>query len=170
MVTGLSQPQGDPHMVYDTLNNTKYIVPASDFLPQFILHCRRWGCLRMHADAVPAGGESEGRLWVLMLSQHTVTRPLLAKGEQMHVLRIRYFCLLAILLSTSNVWAYTPIPQSPMAQRVHPRLHLTPETIPALRNAIAAHYVARFQSYVDWTITETIRNEQDKFNIISDAA
>ena len=88
----------------------------------------------------------------------------------MHVLRIRYFCLLAILLSTSNVWAYTPIPQSPMAQRVHPRLHLTPETIPALRNAIAAHYAARFQSYVDWTITETITNEQDKFNIISDAA
>jgi hypothetical protein len=56
-----------------------------------------------------------------------------------------------------------------MAQRLHPRLHITPATLPALRTAIATHYAERFQKYVDWVVTEGNTNEDNKYNTISEA-
>jgi hypothetical protein len=68
-----------------------------------------------------------------------------------------------------QAWAYTPAPQSPMAQRLHPRLHITPDTLPALRTAIATHYAGKFQRYVDWVVTGGNTNEDNSYNTISEA-
>ena len=74
---------------------------------------------------------------------------------------------LSIIYTISHAWAYTPAPQSPMARRLHPRLHITPDTLPALRTAIAMHYTDRFQRYVNWVATEADTN---KYNGISGSA
>jgi hypothetical protein len=49
-------------------------------------------------------------------------------------------------------------------------LHITPETLPALRTTIATHYADKFQSYVDWVVTEGNTKEDSASNTISDAA
>jgi hypothetical protein len=83
------------------------------------------------------------------------------------------FRLVFTLLMVCNIhhyaWAYTPPSQSPMARRLHPRLHITPDTLPALRTAIATHYADQFQTYVNWVAAEGNTNEDAKFNRISDA-
>ena len=59
--------------------------------------------------------------------------------------------------------AYTPAAGTPLANRVHPRLHLTPDNIPALRDAIGTHYQSEFQAYVNWAANEP---QRDKDNTI----
>ncbi len=49
--------------------------------------------------------------------------------------------------------AFIPSPGSPLAKRSHPRLHITQETIPVVKQAIATHYLAQYQRYVDWAYT-----------------
>ncbi|MCL4708582.1 hypothetical protein KJ068_25780 [bacterium] len=44
---------------------------------------------------------------------------------------------------------YTPPPQSPLARKVHPRLYLTPEELPALRQRLKTLYREEFQKYVN---------------------
>ena len=56
-----------------------------------------------------------------------------------------------------------------MARGLHPRLHITPDTLPALRTAIATHYADRFQRYVNWVVKEGKTNGDNKFNTISHA-
>lgn len=78
-------------------------------------------------------------------------------------------CLLGIVLWGSDLRAFTPHPHSPMATHQHPRLHMTADTIPALRDALAAHYAERFQRYIDWIAKEDVAQKEEKYNIISDA-
>lgn len=62
----------------------------------------------------------------------------------------------AIILSVlfvivpSWVLAYTPKAGTPLAKHEHPRLLITVETIPALRDVLAQHYKQEFQEYVNW--------------------
>lgn len=57
-----------------------------------------------------------------------------------------------VLFTAHFAVAYTPLPGSPLANRSHPRLLITQDSIPALRSAIAADsdYANKFQQYVNW--------------------
>jgi hypothetical protein len=63
--------------------------------------------------------------------------------------------------------AYTPPAGSPLALKQHPRLHITPATIPNIRNYIAsdANYKAKYQTYVNFAATAS---PTDAKNFISE--
>ena len=69
---------------------------------------------------------------------------------------IKKFITSAVFLSlalASSVSAFTPASGSPMSLKQHPRLLITPNSIPALRSAISTSYKAEFQSYINWLAT-----------------
>jgi len=66
----------------------------------------------------------------------------------------------------SSVFAFTPQPGSPLANGSHPRLHITQESIPGIRNALANYYQAEFQEYVNWAAAT---DDNNKNNVISGA-
>ncbi len=73
---------------------------------------------------------------------------------------------LAALLMTSQIYAFTPQPGSPMAEGIHPRLHLTPDRIPDIQQTIAMDYFDAYQEYVNWAAN---MNDDDEYNILSEA-
>lgn len=58
--------------------------------------------------------------------------------------------LTTILFLTQSVWSFDPKPGTPLANKEHPRLHITQETIPELRQLISVHFRDEFQDYVNW--------------------
>ena len=76
------------------------------------------------------------------------------------------FCIALMTLFLPSAYGFTPQPGSPLASRSHPRLHITENTLPGLRQAIAQHYKNEFQQYVNWAANTS---EQVKGNGISEA-
>ncbi len=76
--------------------------------------------------------------------------------------------LMTILILTTTVFAFTPIVGSPLANNEHPRIHITQDSLPKIRAAIAGDPVLRqkYQEYVDWAKDQDINS---KDNTISDA-
>jgi len=80
------------------------------------------------------------------------------------LLSIRLFglfisALWVLIVTVPMAFAYTPKAGSPLANRVHPRLLITPNSIPALRNAIATHYKSEFQDYVNWAAAPKVSDD-----------
>jgi hypothetical protein len=72
-------------------------------------------------------------------------------------------------LCYSELFAHEVIPQpgSPLARRVHPRLHITPDTIPVVREMLSTpQYRDKYQEYVNGTAAG---NDNDKSNILPGA-
>jgi hypothetical protein len=70
-----------------------------------------------------------------------------------HYLILRGSILLAVIfMHCSELRAeLLPQPGSPMARRVHPRLHLTPENLPLVREKLSSpQYRTQYQEYVNW--------------------
>lgn len=82
-----------------------------------------------------------------------------------HLLNILLSGLFALILIVPDVLAYTPIPGSPLANRVHPRLLITPTSIPSLRNEISLQFKSEFQNYVNWAVEGEGRT--DATNVLS---
>ena len=78
------------------------------------------------------------------------------------------FCL--ALLVALPAWGFTPKSGSPMARRLHPRLHLTPDNIPNYRQSISTHYRQQFQDYVNWVVEEDVLKKYAGDNVINQAA
>ena len=56
---------------------------------------------------------------------------------------------LFIMICIPGALAFTPEPGSPMARYEHPRLHITPETLPQLREIIKSNYAVEYQAYIN---------------------
>jgi hypothetical protein len=59
-------------------------------------------------------------------------------------------CTLYFFLFLSTAYCFSPQPGSPLSKRVHPRLHLTQQTILDLRELISDHYSEKYQAYINW--------------------
>ncbi|HHM02255.1 MAG TPA: hypothetical protein ENJ15_04525 [Caldithrix abyssi] len=70
------------------------------------------------------------------------------------------FCLTAPLM------ALDPKTGSPLQKGVHPRLYLTEETIPEIRQVIGDNFRSNFQQYVNWAANA---NDNDSYNILHEA-
>lgn len=64
--------------------------------------------------------------------------------------KIIFISINLILIFIINGNAFTPQPGSPMAQGVHPRLHITADDLAQIRSSIAANYLSQYQAYVNW--------------------
>ncbi len=73
-------------------------------------------------------------------------------------------CVCAPLLCWSTAWAFTPAPESPLARKVHPRLHFTPESLPRVRDAISRHYRPEFNVYVRWAASAPADHDTNRLN------
>jgi hypothetical protein len=88
-----------------------------------------------------------------------------------HLITIKNLILLffanitIFILSFHLVDAYTPISGSPMAEGTHPRLLITQDTIPGLRNTIARYHSDKYQKYVNWAASE---DPNDKHNVLDE--
>src|SRR3989338_3411056 len=58
--------------------------------------------------------------------------------------------LVVVIISSSFGLAYTPPADSPLAKGEHPRLHITPATLPALRQKGMTDYKDEYQQFIRW--------------------
>ena len=58
--------------------------------------------------------------------------------------------LVVVIISSSFGLAYTPPADSPLAKGEHPRLHITPATLPALRQKVMTDYKDEYQQFIRW--------------------
>jgi len=84
--------------------------------------------------------------------------------EEVRRLRSLAVCVCALLLGWSPAWGFTPAPETPLARKVHPRLHFTPESLPRVREAISRHYRAEFNAYVRWAASAPADHDTNRLN------
>ncbi|NOX87880.1 MAG: hypothetical protein GXO77_02560 [Calditrichaeota bacterium] len=71
-----------------------------------------------------------------------------------------------LVLIIALAMGFTPKPDSPLAKRQHPRMHITLETIPYWRTVLSEKYKTEYQDYVNWAAE---MNDNDSYNILSEA-
>ncbi len=71
-----------------------------------------------------------------------------------------------LLLLAGFAAAFTPQSNSPLAKHEHPRMHITPETIPHWRTVLSEKYRSEYQDYVNWAAD---MDDNDSYNILSES-
>ena len=59
-----------------------------------------------------------------------------------------FFLIFSPILQLQFAYAFSPQSDSPLANHSHPRLHITQQIIPTLKQTIAQHYKNKYQQYV----------------------
>ena len=79
---------------------------------------------------------------------------------------VYFLILISMFLSlfcVPFVNAFSPKSGTPLFNRSHPRLHLTQEVIPGLRQVIPQSCKAEYQKYVNWAASAS---DEDQYNVI----
>lgn len=85
------------------------------------------------------------------------------KNKQMKLINIFTF----LIIFTAGIgYTYSPKAGSPLANHTHPRLLITEDMIPELRNILAVHFKTEYQDYVDWAASADVN---DDYNILGEA-